>query len=101
MTVCSGEAPGNSVEIHGPARQEIASAVLNNYPLKLHISKKFGPVVLVDAGNDEEELLETLGKMQELKAPVRRDENFQDLLRNPTLERLKAFVAVKKLLEGR
>jgi hypothetical protein len=40
-----------------------------------------------------------LQKLQELASPVRQDADFQDLLKKPTVERLEAFLAIKKLLE--
>jgi len=88
---------GFTVEIHGPARIEIAVAVLNNYPMRLHADDT-GPDVLVDAGSDEERLFRALDRLQLLKSPVRRNEDFYKLLENPTLERLEAFLAVKKVL---
>ncbi len=89
-----------NVEIHGRNRQEIAMAVLNNYPMKL--SHFHGvPSVIVDAGKDEEELMKLLERLQALARPMRRDGEYCALLENPTLERLKAFLPIKKLLEGR
>jgi F0F1-type ATP synthase delta subunit len=56
-------------------------------------------VVVVEAGCDEERLFKALQKLQELASPVRQDADFQDLLKKPTVERLEAFLALKKLLE--
>jgi len=87
------------VEIHGPSRLQIAVAVLNNYPMELQILKEVaGPVVVIKAGRDEGRLLDALQKLQDLTSPIRRDEDFRDLLREPTLERLEAFIAIKKLI---
>jgi hypothetical protein len=92
------ESAYNFVEIHGPSRLQIAVAVLNNYAMKLQMLEG-SPVVVVEAGRDEERLFKALQKLQELASPVRQDADFQDLLKKPTVERLEAFVAIKKLLE--
>jgi hypothetical protein len=86
------------VEIHGPSRLQIAVAVLNNYAMKLQMLEG-SPAVVVETGRDEERLFKALQKLQELASPVKQDADFQDLLKNPTVERLEAFLAVKKLLE--
>jgi len=88
--------PWESVEIHGTTRREIAVALLNNYPLKLTISDVFGPGVLVEA---PDEAFKVLRILQKLKRPVRRDEEFRRLLENPTLENVRRFISLKKLLE--
>jgi hypothetical protein len=92
------ESAYNFVEIHGPSRLQIAVAALNNYAMKLQMLEG-SPVVVVEAGRDEEKLFKALQKLQELASPVRQDADFQDLLKKPTVERLEAFVAIKKLLE--
>jgi len=86
------------VEIHGPSRLQIAVATLNNYAMKLQMLEG-SPAVVVEAGRDEERLFKALQKLQELASPVRQDADFQDLLKKPTVERLEAFLAIKKLLE--
>jgi len=87
------------VEIHGPSKLQMAIAVLNNYPMKLQILEEVaGPVIVVEAGCDKERLFKALQSLQDLTSPIRRDADF---LKNPTVERLEAFVALKKLQEGR
>ena len=86
------------VEIHGPSRLQIAVATLNNYAMRLQILQG-SPVVVIEAGCDEKKLFKALQKLQELALPVRQDADFQDLLKKPTVERLEAFLAIKKLLE--
>jgi len=87
------------VEIHSNPRLQIAVAVLNNYPMELRILKEVaGPVVAIKAGRDEEKLFNALQKLQELSTQIRRDRDFHDLLKEPTLERLEAFLAIKKLV---
>jgi len=97
IIVCKMSSPWESVEIHGTARQEIAVALLNNYPLKLTISDVSGPAVLVEA---PDEVFKALRILQEFKRPIRRDEKFRKLLDNPTLENVRRFISLKKLLEG-
>jgi hypothetical protein len=86
------------VEVHGPSRLQIAVAVLNNYPMKLQLLELAGPVVVIEAGHDEEKLFKALQSLQNLVSPIRRDEDFCSLLEEPTLERLEAFIAIKKLM---
>ncbi|MEM1798658.1 MAG: hypothetical protein QXX87_05495 [Candidatus Jordarchaeales archaeon] len=59
------------------------------------------PTLHVFAGQEEDELFKTLCQLQALTTQIKRDEEFNSLLNNPTLERLKAFVAVKRLLADR
>jgi len=97
IIVCKMSSPWESVEIHSIARQEIAVALLNNYPLKLTISDISGPAVLVEA---PDEVFKALRTLQEFERPIRRDEKFRKLLKNPTLENVRRFISLKKLLEG-
>lgn len=92
------EAP-EEIEIHGPNRQRIAVALLNNYPVKLRFHDSYGVVVTVEAGEDEEKLLKALKMLQGLKAKIRRDEAFDKLTRNPSIESLLNFLAIKRVLE--
>ena len=94
IIVATSEKPFENVEIHGISRQEIAIALLNNYPLKLAMDSE--PCVVVNPDND---VFGTLRAIQELKRPIRRDEEFRRLLENPTLENVRRFISLKKLLE--
>lgn len=101
LIVMSQNWKGGSVELHSKNRIEIAVAVLNNYVMKLAWNDEYAaPMLHIFAGREEEELFKTLGQLQALNAPIKRDEEFHSLLNNPTLGRLKAFVAIKKLLES-
>ena len=57
--------------------------------------------VIVKAGRDEGRLMQVLKHLEGYRKPIRRDKNFHDLLEDPSLERLEAFLSIKKLLEGR
>ena len=56
-------------------------------------------MVTVEAGEDEEKLLKALKMLQNLKAKIRRDEAFDKLTRNPSIESLLNFLAIKRVLE--
>ncbi len=92
--------PGHrSVEIHGPVKMEIVIGLLNNYRLRLKYMPMYsGPVIVVDAGKDEDELFRTVEKLQEL-GPIRR-KVLDEMLGEPTLENVKKFVALKVLVDG-
>jgi len=53
--------------------------------------------VLIEA---PDEVFKALRILQEFKRPIRRDEKFRKLLENPTLENVRRFISLKKLLEG-
>ncbi|MEM2045442.1 MAG: hypothetical protein QXO20_04600 [Candidatus Bathyarchaeia archaeon] len=91
---------GGYVELHSKNRIEIAVAVLNNYVMKLAWDDEYAAPMLYIFADREDELFETLGQLQKLDVRIKRDEEFDSLLNNPTLERLKAFIMVKKLLEN-
>lgn len=91
---CAGH---RSVEIHGPVKQEVVIGLLNNYPLKLERIPLFdSPVVVVGAGEEEDELFQVVKRLQEV-GPIRRTE---EVLRKPTLEKVRRFIALKVLMEG-
>ena len=73
----------------------ITIALFSNYPFKL-VAQGTGITILVEAPKKTFEILKAL---QKLKRPVRRDEDFYKLLKNPTLENVEKFIAVRKLME--
>lgn len=87
----------SDVEIHGPSKLRMAMAVLNNYPMKLQMLA-VGPAIVIEVGRDEERLFNALRKLQEFSSPIRQDADFRDFFKEPNIERLEAFMALKKLL---
>lgn len=84
----------SSVELHGSVELEVAMGLLNNYRLRFAIIDLFGgPAVAVDAGEDEDELLRVIGKLQELGLIMGR-KVVEQLLGKPTLENVKKFIVV-------
>jgi len=65
------------------------------YPMRL-VAWGTGLTVLVEA---PKRVFEVLKLLQELKKPIRRDDEFYRLLENPTLENVERFVAVRRLME--
>lgn len=88
------------VEIHGSARQRIIAAVLNNYPMKIALHERLGPVIEVYAGGNEERLFKAILNLSDLKKPINtRSHEYAELMANPTLEGLERFTAIMKMLE--
>jgi hypothetical protein len=81
-------------EIHGDTRKKIALALLDNYPHELTVAWG-GLAAEFDA---PEEVCTVVRNLQNLKKPIRMKEAEKLLLR-PTLENVKRFVGLRKLVE--
>jgi hypothetical protein len=87
------------LEIHSESRKEIAVKLVNNYSQKVALRGGL-PVIRFSAKDAEgERILRLLIALQQLKQPIRRDEQFRNLLGDLSLDTLENFVSVKKLLE--
>jgi len=87
------------LEIHGESRKEIAIKLVNKYPQQVALRGGL-PVTRFSVKSAEgKRILHLLTALQQLKQPVRKDEQFNKLMSNFSFSTLENFISVKKLME--